>query len=183
MESLPSHTESGRHAEGESCGSTHTNRGQVMFRPQPLLGLLCKAGHWQGAHKRRTSNVSSSTITSARSLAWASGPIAEHRPTLLCGTNVATWADWGPRALRKMHPFRLAGSTLAKGGQVMFCPALNHYICSLAWASAPSLRPALLCGTNVATRADCGPRARRGEQARLCDICVQIWIPTRAKSG
>ena len=65
----------------------------------------------------------------------------------------------------------------------MFCPALNHYICSLAWASAPSLRPAPLCGTNVATRADCGPRARRGEQARLCDMrsnldshTRQIWI-------
>ena len=34
-----------------------------MFRPQPLLELPCEAERWQGAHKRRTSNVSPSTIT------------------------------------------------------------------------------------------------------------------------
>ena len=36
-----------------------------MFHPPPLLELPCKAERWQGAHKRRTSNVSPSTITSA----------------------------------------------------------------------------------------------------------------------
>ena len=63
VESMPSRTESGHHAEGESCGSTHTKRGQVMLCPQPLLELPCEAEHWQGAHKRRTSNVMPSTIT------------------------------------------------------------------------------------------------------------------------
>ena len=36
-----------------------------MFRPRPLLELPCKAECWQGACKKRTSNVSPSTITSA----------------------------------------------------------------------------------------------------------------------
>ena len=39
VESTPSRTESGRHAEGESCGTTHAKGGQVMFCPQPLLEL------------------------------------------------------------------------------------------------------------------------------------------------
>ena len=45
-----------------------------MFRPQPLLELPCEAERWQGAHKRKTSSVSPSTIT------WAplqSGALAE----------------------------------------------------------------------------------------------------------
>ena len=48
-----------------NAGSAHTKGGQVMFRPRPLLELPCKAERWQRAHKRRTSNVSPSTITSA----------------------------------------------------------------------------------------------------------------------
>ena len=63
VESTSSRTESGRHAEGESCGTTHTKGGQVMFCPQPLLELPCEAKHWQGARKRRTSNVLPSTIS------------------------------------------------------------------------------------------------------------------------
>ena len=46
-----------------NAGSAHTKGGQVMFRPRPLLELPCKAERWQGAHKRRTSNVPPSTIT------------------------------------------------------------------------------------------------------------------------
>ena len=45
-----------------------------MFRPQPLLVLPRETERWQGAHKRRTSSVSPSTIT------WAplqSGALAE----------------------------------------------------------------------------------------------------------
>ena len=45
--------------------SALTKGGQVMFCPQPLLELPCKAERWQRAHKRKTSNVSPSTITSA----------------------------------------------------------------------------------------------------------------------
>ena len=48
-----------------NAGSAHRKGGQVMFHPPPLLELPCKAERWQGAHKRRTSNVSPSTITSA----------------------------------------------------------------------------------------------------------------------
>ena len=48
-----------------NAGSAHTKGGQVMFRPRPLLELPCKAESWQCAHKRRTSNVLPSTITSA----------------------------------------------------------------------------------------------------------------------
>ena len=46
-----------------NAGSAHTKGGQVMFRPRALLELPCKAERWQRAHKRRTSNVSPSTIT------------------------------------------------------------------------------------------------------------------------
>ena len=48
-----------------NAGSAHAKGGQVMLRPRPLLELPCKAERWQRAHKRRTSNVSPSTITSA----------------------------------------------------------------------------------------------------------------------
>ena len=45
-----------------------------MFCPQPLLVLPRETERWQGAHKRKTSSVSPSTIT------WAplqSGALAE----------------------------------------------------------------------------------------------------------
>ena len=75
-----------------NAGSAHRKGGQVMFHPPPLLELPCKAERWQGAHKRRTSNVSPSTITSAP---W---------PRLAAGLLLN------------------AGSALAKGRQIMFCP-------------------------------------------------------------
>ena len=46
-----------------NAGSALAKGGQVMFRPQPLLELPCEAERWQRAHKRRTSNVSPSSIT------------------------------------------------------------------------------------------------------------------------
>ena len=47
------------------ASSALTKGGQVMFCPQPLLELPCKAERWQRAHESRTSNVSPSTITCA----------------------------------------------------------------------------------------------------------------------
>ena len=60
---LASFSKSGRHAEGEPCGSSHIKGRQIMLCPRPLLELPCKAERWQGAYKKRTSNVSPSTIT------------------------------------------------------------------------------------------------------------------------
>ena len=51
-----------------NAGSALAKGGQVMFCPQPLHQLPklpCEAERSQGARKRRTSNVSPSTITSA----------------------------------------------------------------------------------------------------------------------
>ena len=50
-----------------NAGSALTKGGQVMFCPQPLLGLPCKAVGWQGARKRRTSNLVSGCCCAGRS--------------------------------------------------------------------------------------------------------------------
>ena len=54
-----------RETERWQGASKSEDKYTIAFHPQPLLGLPCKAVRWQGAHKRRTSNVSPSTITSA----------------------------------------------------------------------------------------------------------------------
>ena len=88
--------------------------------------------------------------------------MAEHRPTLPCCTNVATWADCGPRAFQKLHPSWLAAGLLLNAGSALTkCFALSHYITSQAWASPPvaAHEPTGLAAAIVATLVDCGPIA------------------------
>ena len=116
--------------------------------------MVGAAGCWQRPNKRRTSNVSPSTITSPP------------RPALPCCTNVATWADCGQRAFQKLHPSWLAaglllnaGSALTNGGQVMFRPQPLHHLPSLGISARRCTQPTGFAAPTVATLVDCGPIA------------------------
>ena len=98
-----------------NAGSAHKKGGQVMFCPRPLLELPCKAERWQGACKKRTSNVSPSTITSA---------------PLQGGPAASTWAlllDTNTRSKRQ-NVLIVCGSADAQYSKYRRCTPRRQYL-------------------------------------------------------
>ena len=86
-----------------------------MFRPQPLLVLPREAERWQGAHKRRTSSVSFSTITWAPLQSGALAERTQRRTSNVSPSTITSAALHGGAATSTCSPLFIT-STMAPAG-------------------------------------------------------------------